>query len=271
MNLKAGASQTPLVVVTGLAVEARVAGAGDFATVIGAGRAARLSAELEAALAGKAAHILSFGVAGGLSPQLRPGDLVLAHGLRDGAGRLSCDPGWRAAMLRRLQGVASARAHDAASPPGDAGAFRRASDGRWRPALDAGEWPTVDIVGVDAPVADAAAKAALFVSSGAAAVDMESAIVARFAQRHRIPFAAVRVIADPADRFLPSSALKALGPEGAIDLGGLFAALIADPGQIFALVRLAADARKAISALARARDALGADFASQETEGLHPG
>jgi nucleoside phosphorylase len=253
-----------LVIATGMAVEARIAGAGNFATIVGAGQAGRLAADLEAAVAGKAACILSFGFAGGLAPQLRAGDLVVPHGLCDGEIRLPCDPAWRAGMRRRLQGATSAQPQDgrSLSSPGDEAVFRMSGDGGWRAAHGAsGQFETVDILGANAPVADAEEKAALFASSGAAAVDMESAIVARIAQRQRIPFAILRVILDPADRSLPSVALKALGPEGTIDFAGLLVGLLARPGQIFPLLRLAQDARRALLALRQASAVLGVDFA----------
>ena len=44
------------------------------------------------------------------------------------------------------------------------------------------------------------AKAALRATTGADAVDMESHIAARYAEQHSLPFAALRVISDPAHR-----------------------------------------------------------------------
>jgi adenosylhomocysteine nucleosidase len=257
-----------LIVATGLAAEARIAGKPDVETIIGAGRANQLAADLEAAIAAGATRILSFGVAGGLSPELRAGDLVLADGLRDGDVRRRCDPTWRSAMSRRLQrlplGAGQGDALSASPERQDEGAVLcLAGEGDWRAASGArARFGTIDIVGADAPVVEAAGKAALFAASGAVAVDMESAIVARVAQRHNIPFAILRVIADPAGRSLPKSSLSAMGPDGEIDVVGLFVGLIADPGQLFALARLAADARRAFSVLKRARAALGGDFAS---------
>ena len=261
-----------LVVATGLAAEARIAGKPDVATIIGAGRAEQLAADLEAAIAAKATRILSFGVAGGLFPELRAGDLIVADGLRDGAVRRRCDPIWRSAMSRRLQRFPlGAGQGDAVSPtpePQSEGAvLRLAGDGRWRATPHVrGRFGTIDIVGADAPVIDVKGKAALFVASGAVAVDMESAIVARVAQRHNVPFAILRVIADPASRSLPSSALGATGQDGEIDVADLLAGLIANPGQLLALARLAVEARRAFSVLKRARATLGADFASLDAE-----
>jgi adenosylhomocysteine nucleosidase len=261
-----------LVVVTGLAAEARIAGRSDVSAIVGAGSAKRLGAHLEAAIAENATRILSFGVAGGLSPELQAGDLIVADSLRDGEVRRRCDPVWRTAMIRRLQGRALGAGQGEALFPGperqSGGAVLRLDgDHRWRAAANAtGRFTTIDILGADAPVVDVKGKAELFAASGAVAVDMESAIIARIAQRHNVPFAILRVIADPASRSLPSSALSAMGADGEIDVAGLLAGLIANPGQLFAVARLAADARRAFSVLKRARAALGADFASLYAE-----
>ena len=61
------------------------------------------------------------------------------------------------------------------------------------------------LAGVSAPVADPQAKRALYVKTGAIAVDMESHIVARIGAAHGLPVAAIRVITDPAVRALPPS------------------------------------------------------------------
>jgi len=120
---------------------------------------------------------------------------------------------------------------------------------------------SADIVGVKAPVASAAAKAALHVASGAAAVDMESAIVAQAAVRHGLPFAVLRIVADPAERALPRAALVAMREDGGINVAAVLSALARAPQQWPAFAQLALDSRKAFSELARARALLGADFA----------
>jgi len=261
-----------LAVVTGLAAEARIAVAPRGAMLVGAGRTERLTADLEAAIARGARRLLSFGVAGALAPCLRAGDLVVAHGVLDGARRLACDADWRSAMSNRLRGASSHSPADAHGLRGDgacgvrsavSGLFRFGDGGAWRPiAHGAGRPLLADIAGVGAPVADAAAKTALFAATGAAAVDMESAVVARAAQRHGLPFAILRVIADPAHRPLPGAALVAMGADGEVDLVAVLRALILDPRQLPALIRLARDSRGAFAALGRARAALGEDFGS---------
>jgi adenosylhomocysteine nucleosidase len=262
-----------LIVITGLAAEARIAVATDVPMIVGAGRADRLAADLEAAIAGGARRLLSFGIAGALAPGLQAGDLIVAHGVRDGARRLSCDPAWRAAMSdrlersagqRRLERVRNCETTDHSESPSSCGLFRFSRQDQWRPIEDAGCGRSLlaDIAGADAPLADAESKSALFETSGSIAVDMESAIVARAAERHGLPFAILRVIADPAHRPLPSSALVAMHADGEVDLAAVLGALVRNPHELPALMRLAVDSREAFSSLARARALLGAEFAS---------
>jgi adenosylhomocysteine nucleosidase len=268
-----------LIVITGLAAEARIAVAMDVPMIVGAGRADQLAADLEAAIAGGARRLLSFGVAGALAPHLRAGDLVVAHGVRDGCRRLSCDAAWRAAMSERLQSLSLSarrdhcritRSKNKSQPVPLHGLFRFDRSDRWRPIGDAGgeQSPLADIAGVDAPLADAIGKHTLFAASGSVAVDMESAIVARAAQRHDLPFAILRVIADPAHRTLPSSALVAMRADGEVDLAAVLGALVRSPLELPALVRLALDSRAAFSALVRVRALLGPDFASVDVGDL---
>jgi adenosylhomocysteine nucleosidase len=263
-----------LTVITGLAAEARIAVAMHVTMIVGAGRAERLAADLEAAIARGARRLLSFGIAGGLAPQLQAGDLIIAEHVRDGARRLSCDPAWRMAMSGKLQGSSWRAQPDECPAPGlknnlerstSSGMFRFDRNDGWRPIADMdGQSPLAEIAGVDAPIADAVGKTALFSATGAAAVDMESAIVARAARRHGLPFAILRVIADPAHRPLPSAALVAMRADGEVDLAAVLGALIRNPNQLPALTRLARDSGGAFSSLVRARALLGADFASAD-------
>lgn len=262
-----------LIVVTGLAAEARIAVATDVPMIVGAGRSDRLAADLEAAIAAGARRLLSFGVAGALAPHLQAGDLVVAHGVRDGARRLACDADWRGAMSGRLEASSLRpprdrgrlfRAMNNRESPSSCGMFRFDRREGWRPIVDAqGECAApADIAGVDAPLADAESKNAVFAANRSVAVDMESAVVARAAERHGLPFAILRVVADPAHRPLPSSALVAMRADGEVDVAAVLGALVRNPHELPALLRLAFDSREAFSVLARARALLGPDFAS---------
>src|SRR5207344_953730 len=74
------------------------------------------------------------------------------------------------------------------------------------------------LLGRDAMAVTAAEKANLHRNAGALAVDMESHVAARVAQRHRLPFVAARVICDPAGRSLPPAAHVGMKPDGAMDI-----------------------------------------------------
>jgi adenosylhomocysteine nucleosidase len=113
-----------------------------------------------------------------------------------------------------------------------------------------------DIAGVDLPVAGLAERRALHLKTGALAADTESLVAARAAAAHRLPFAAVRVVADPAHRQLPHAALVAIKPDGSLALGAILGSLVRDPRQIPQLMRTANDARLGFAALFRGRKML---------------
>lgn len=199
------------VVAVGLASEARLLPPGTRVLVSG-GDPGRLAAALDALPAGTARAILSFGIAGGLAPRLRPGELLVAAALQDGAERFRPDPDWTAA----LQAATGAR---------------------------------LGLLAASATlVASARAKRALYAATGALAVDMESGVLARHAARHGLPFAVLRAVADGAEEDLPRAAAVALTPEGTPAPWRVAAALLRRPRDLPALVRLA---RRSASAHAR--------------------
>ena len=80
------------------------------------------------------------------------------------------------------------------------------------------------IVGAEEIILHPRDKVALHKETGATAVDMESHIAAAYAASVGLPFAALRVINDPASRSLPALALNALKPNGDIARGRCCAA-----------------------------------------------
>jgi len=94
----------------------------------------------------------------------------------------------------------------------------------------------------------------LFQQTGAIGVDMESAAVAAVAQEARVPFVAVRVVADSADILLPNSALNACDEFGRLNFLKLIRGLAGRPNELFPLIRLARDyraARRTLTLVAR--------------------
>ncbi len=106
-------------------------------------------------------------------------------------------------------------------------------------------------------------KAQAWRDTGALAVDMESAIVARVAEAAGIPFLVLRTIADPATRELPPAALIPLSQDGTPALARVLGEVLRRPRQIAALFGLARETRQALIALASPAHAVrGAFFAA---------
>ena len=101
-------------------------------------------------------------------------------------------------------------------------------------------------------------KAALFATSGAAVVDMESAGIAEIAAAHGLPFVAVRVIADTAHDRVPSIAINATTADGRVRMLASIAGALRHPSQIPDLIRLGRQTAIATAVLRRlaASDAL---------------
>src|SRR5205814_7437175 len=125
---------------------------------------------------------------------------------------------------------------------------------------------------VDAPVVAQADKRALHESAGTVAVDMESHIAAKIAARYGVPFAACRVIIDPAERTLPPAALVGMRADGRPDVFAVIRSLCQQPRQMFSLLRVVADLPAARSALTDGRSRLTGHlrFPSHARMQLHP-
>ena len=135
-----------------------------------------------------------------------------------------------------------------------------AADEGWtqRIAAQVTEFRVDRLAGSDGPVVTKQAKADMHAATGAAAVDMESHIAARIAAKHGLPFAAVRVVADRADRALPPAAVAGFGPGGRVDIGAVLKALARQPAQLPQLIRVSVDTRAAFAALVRSFGRFGA-------------
>ena len=88
------------------------------------------------------------------------------------------------------------------------------------------------LLGVPAPIAHPDEKRALYLKTGAIAVDMESHIVAAVALAHEVPVAAIRVITDPAKRALPASAVAAMRSNGTTNIGAMLRSVLKRPRRI---------------------------------------
>src|SRR5579871_3863362 len=213
-----------LAAVTGLEAEAKVARRAGLEASASGGVATRTLALAQSFLRDGAEALISFGIAGALAPELQSGTLLLPRAVVDESGaRYAVDEAWRAQVERALL---------------TAGLLVEARD----------------LLGADQAAASAARKAALFAARGAAAIDLESHLVARVASEAQRPFLILRAVADPALRDLPPAAVDGLKEDGTPALTRVISSVLQHPGQIAALLRLGGDTRRALLALGSALD-----------------
>lgn len=211
-----------LIAVVGMTREAQILDGLGHAIVIGGGDGVRLAASLDQALQDNpGAAVISFGVAGGLAEGVPAGDLIVGRAVLCKADRWDCDQAWVDRLLRANRGARLGT-----------------------------------VAGSDTAVGDVAAKQALWATSGALAVDMESHLAAKAAHAAGRPFAVVRAVSDGAGHALPPAALAGLRSDGTADIGAVLTALAARPQQLPALIRTAHGAAAAYRALEAARDRL---------------
>jgi adenosylhomocysteine nucleosidase len=158
----------------------------------------------EALLAEGATALLSFGIAGGLDPNVPCETVVIATVVNaENLPALACTPAWIARMAKSF--------HISRS-----GALAYA--------------PVILVTSMD--------KTGTFTATGALAADMESYGVGEAALAANVPFAALRVVADTAGDDLPEIALHAIAPDGSFKLAETLGRVLKSPAQIPGLLRL---------------------------------
>ena len=214
----------PVLIVTGLVQEARIAAGPGLTVICSSSDPQQLRSLLADFDPLSVRGVISFGVAGGLDPALKSGDVVVATEVMAGENR------WLAASALSEELISGA------------GLDRGAGLGRQR-VIRGG------LAGVEKVVAAQAGKAALRSETGAAAVDMESHIAAAYAAEASLPFAALRVISDPATRALPALATNAIKANGDIDLRTVLRGVARNPLTIRALYATGRDFNRALRSL----------------------
>lgn len=210
-----------MIAVVGMAFEARIAARLGVPVVCG-GDGRHLETSLARAMAAGCKGLISFGVAGGLAPGLKPGTCIIGSSVIDDSEERPTDARW-AQRLRRI-----------------------IPDTVYGPLL-----------GVRQPIAFASDKCALHERTGALGVDMESHMVARAAVQHGVPLAVIRVVVDPVERTIPRSALAGARPDGTIDPLAVARSLMRYPRDLIGLVRMSLDARAARNTLVQGSALLG--------------
>jgi adenosylhomocysteine nucleosidase len=212
-----------VIAATGLAAEARIAERSQGVVAVAAGGdATRLASLIERLVAEGARGVISFGIAGGLRADLKSGTCIVGTSVVCGGHSYLADAAW----TNRIAGCL---------PDAELGA----------------------LASCQSVVADPAAKKVLSDETGAIAADRESHVVARIAADRRLPFAILRVIADPAHQRLPPAAIHGLKPDGSPDILAVIKSLGSEPSQLPDLVRAAIAARRAMIELFRCYRLLG--------------
>lgn len=158
-------------------------------------------------LSAGAKALVSWGVAGGLAPHLKAGTLLLPETVQTTRGRAyRTDSYWRQTLIQCLDNNLS---------------------------LSCGGLQHTETV-----LSSPQEKAELYQQTRCAAVDMESAAVAKLAAEAQVPFLIIRAIADPAHATLPASALRALDLDGRLQPLALMASLLRHPQDLFNLWQL---------------------------------
>lgn len=165
--------------------------------------------------------LVSFGLAGGLDPNLRCGDLVLPDRVISGSSVWAADEEWRQRLLQDLDIVGGA------------------------------------IAGSSTLVATPQMKADLRRETGAVAVDMESHAVAVAAHEAGLPFVVIRVIADTYEVAVPAWVANIIGRNGKVRLIAAMAALAANPLDIPGVFGLAGQNGRAMAVLRRVATFVG--------------
>jgi adenosylhomocysteine nucleosidase len=207
-----------MLIVTGLVQEARIAAGPGKTVICSSSDPTQLRSLLLRFDPSSIRGVVSFGVAGGLDPSLKAGDVVVATEVMAGAGR------WCADLPLNEELIAGFGL------------------GRRRVVRGA-------LAGVEQVVVAQTGKAALRSETGAVAVDMESHIAASYAEEAGLPFAALRVISDPASRALPPLVLNAVKPNGDIDLAKILRGVARNPRTLHSLVSTGLDFNRALRSL----------------------
>ena len=275
-------------VVTGLKSEAKLLNGLNVACVSTGGQAREARRKIDRLIAGGATGLVSFGIAGALSPELKTGDLIVADMVANDIGEAwQTHQPWLDALLPAIEPIhdgrppddvphhAAARraeGHARAAPlwsskgdvPESAPASTRASSVtsavRPGPAQSGnGEERGVRvgaILGLDRMLSSPQEKAGAYVRRGALAIDMESHHVARAAGERNLPFIALRAISDRADEVLPAIMATFVDAEGQTKMSAVLAALILRRVRLGELLRVGGASRRAHRTLLRCRGAL---------------
>ena len=200
---------------SGLAIEAKIARAAGFSVVIRAGDRDR-TASLVSTAAAQTDCLVSFGIAGGLAPELTAGTVIVSGEVVSERERWANNPKNQQQVSRFARSIGAVEGL---------------------------------VFGAGSILATQTEKSRAWTKTRALAVDLESEIVARIATALGIPFVVLRTVADTARRDLPPASLIPLDANGKPFLPKVFAEVLRRPSQLPEMIGLAQETRIALSAL----------------------
>jgi adenosylhomocysteine nucleosidase len=173
--------------------------------------------------------LMSFGLAGGLAPDLSAGSIIVPQEIHQlGFAPILSDAAWCGGLKDCIDGQLNLR--------------------------------EVNMVSLDSIIDSVDTKHELWVQTGAGAVDMESAAIAECAARAGVPFIAIRAISDPAHSPLPPVVKQAVNTDGTTRPFGVMKSLLRHPRQMSELVALAQNTKRAKTALGKLARLAGPGF-----------
>jgi adenosylhomocysteine nucleosidase len=158
--------------------------------------------------------LISFGVAGGLTPDLPIGALVIGTKVVSAKGSWPCDVAWSETFVQKLP-------HAVRGP----------------------------VWGSETIVATTAEKRALFENSGSVIVDMESQCAAEVAAEAHIPLAVIRAVCDTAEMNVPPTVMLSIDETGRTSLLRTAAHILRHPSELPDLLYMAGGIRRALAFL----------------------
>lgn len=273
-------------VVTGLKSEAKLLTGLGFACVSTGGQPREARRKIDRLIAEGVTGLISFGIAGALSPELKTGDLVVADMVANDIGEAwQTHQPWLDALPLAIERQGNGR--KAAAIPHHAAA-RRTEGHSGTPPLWSSDGDLADnaqpsvrassvtsavrpgpaqsgpvagvrigaVLGLDRLLSSPAEKAEALARRGALAIDMESHHVARAAGERNLPFIAVRAISDRADEVLPAIMATFVDAEGQTRMSAVLAALILGGVGLGQLLKAGGASKRAHQTLLRCRAAL---------------
>lgn len=190
----------------------------DKTLVIVSGMGKQAIEAVETLLQHGATSLISCGSAAGLSPHLKSGTLCIPQKIINAQGETCyCDPGMQEQVLKNLDNKITV------------------SQGNLAHAINILKTQTE--------------KKDLYQISGAEVADMESFYIGQEAQRHQIPFIALRVIIDTFDFDMPERLTQCISIEGRVSIRKILINLCKQPRLLLSLLLLGNNFHKTRKAL----------------------